>query len=658
MSRLLLSALLTLPLAWAAPVGAGEPRTVENLSPNSAPAAFAAAELEQYLAKTVGGEEAAASTAAPRIVVGLRDDLPADLAKRLPESKVGYDGYAVSIGTTKDGAALWVIGGDNDRGVVYGAYDVLERVGWRWFHPTLDPKDPEVRPTTTDASLPEGKWAVASPMKTRALIWYVSRRRIRANPPPPERLRKQIDWAMKSRYNSIEYRAIESEADEPLRKVLAEEADRRGMLLQAPGHNFDLFLPDDAKLFEEHPEWFGERRGVRRKHNSHLGAQFCWTNEEAASTFVDNASAFVEARPELDTLTMSALDGGRARPCDCSRCSKKPATDRYLALLNRLTEHLEETAPHVTVEAVVGYQHVEEPPEEVKPHPKLRGRFAAWQRSSAQGYGDDHAGPRLAEWARVFDNRLTAFQYYSDHYAGPTLAPPFTSLIERDRDFLVETGSDGFLNLLYLEGYWWRQTLNGHLAGRAFYDPTLDPHDLLDDYATRYHGEAAAPYMVKYYSKLDDVPGLGSKVWGNPQVKHQRFLEHLRTRQLQPSEKLVEDDSVLRYRLRKARSWHRVAEATIDAGVQTRLARKAGRSGKQEQADAFLESAKAKFAEARALAKEIAQPDDGVLDRDFVSAYTRRFNAVVESVHRHIEMSQESAKTGAAPSEEQPAETK
>lgn len=620
---------------------------IECHSPESQPATFAAEELKRYLGHTYDGavDVGVAKPNDARVVIGLRKDLPDDLAAHLPDAQEGHDGYAVAIRRSQSGKPLWIVGGDDDRGVLYGAYDVLERLGWRWFHPTLDPKDPHVEPEAKNPTLPEDRWSFASPMRSRALIWYVSRTQMEKTPPSPTELRTQIDWAMKSRYNALEHRALEGAPSEPLRTVLETEAARRGMMLQSPGHNFDLFFPDDPKTFDAHPDWFGQRDGERRRHN-HSGAQFCWTNEEATARFIENATEFVKSRPALRTLTVSALDGGPVKPCECEVCAKQPATDRYLALLNRLTKHLAKEAPGVTVEAIVGYQHVAELPESVTPHERLRGRFAPWKRNVGRGYSEDMQGVRLAHWSDLFDARMTAFQYYSDHFAAPALAPPYTVGMKSDRDYIVAIGADGMLNLLYLEGYWWRQTLNANLAGRGFYDPSSDLDGLLRDYARRYHGPDAGPFMAEYYARLSSVPKIGNKAWRLPERKHQRFLSQLRERQLRPAAKTVGDDAVFRYRLEKAKDWHAVIESAAAAGMWLRHARTRFQSGRPG-GDEMLRKANEHYEQTQALAAKVAASHRGILSPAFKPAYRLHFKAVSDRAKSSSETSTAQEATGA-----------
>ena len=118
------------------------------------------------------------------IVLGKRKDFSAEDQSVLPPSPKGYDGYVVAIRSAQGKApARILIAGENDRGVIYGAYDLLERCGCRWFYPTQDPHDREVVPEQSTLSLAAGHWAVASPFRFRicgaavgSMRWITKRR--------------------------------------------------------------------------------------------------------------------------------------------------------------------------------------------------------------------------------------------------------------------------------------------------------------------------------------------------------------------------------------------------------------------------------------------------------------------------------------------------
>ena len=102
---------------------------------------WAIQELRKYI-RTMNNVElsiARRTTAGPAVIVGLRKDLSIDDQRALPPPAQGYDGYAVVA--RGDAAPRIIVGGENGCGVVYGVYDLLERLGCRWFYPTQELED-------------------------------------------------------------------------------------------------------------------------------------------------------------------------------------------------------------------------------------------------------------------------------------------------------------------------------------------------------------------------------------------------------------------------------------------------------------------------------------------------------------------------------------
>ena len=97
---------------------------------------WAAKELQKYIHQISGCELPIAKRpgSKPVLIIGLRDKLsPADRAL-LPPAAPGFDGYAIAIQPSAGKTlARVVVAGDNGRGVIYGAYDLLEHLA-RLFH--------------------------------------------------------------------------------------------------------------------------------------------------------------------------------------------------------------------------------------------------------------------------------------------------------------------------------------------------------------------------------------------------------------------------------------------------------------------------------------------------------------------------------------------
>jgi hypothetical protein len=346
----------------------------------------------------------------PVFVIGLRAKLSRADRALLPPPAPGYDGYALVVrpAAGKTPARI-VIAGDNGRGVIYGVYDLLERLGCRWFYPTEDPADPEVVPQQGTVSLPAGSWAVASPMKYRICNgseWFFEMQ--------PAPALNQLEWAMKARYNAMGWQA---DTHTPLDKQYQQLADcgllaelkKRDMMLHGPAHSFNLLLRAEDYM-TNHPQWFGLRDG-KRVPQTFAGAQFCWSNREARKKFTDNVEAFARRAPQIHILCLVPFDGGQA--CECEQCKKEGASNLLMLLMGEVIERLKASRPDLLVETVGGYGAAMDPPDTAQIHPQQRVVWAHWGRGYTMGYDDDRYDRKanLEKWRRAARGGLTLCQY-------------------------------------------------------------------------------------------------------------------------------------------------------------------------------------------------------------------------------------------------------
>ena len=305
---------------------------------------FACDELEKYIEQMSGARLTDTSEPdKPRTIrLGLRKDLGP--SEDLPDSKPGHDGYSVSV--SPDSITL---AGDNPRGVLYGVYDVLERMGCRWYHPALDPNDPEVVPKNPNLSLPLGKWSESARIEDR--VYWISGLAFRI---VPEHAIPQLDWAAKNRFNTLSWQCVVELIDRHLEEMKAggifDEMAKRGLMLHGPGHSFPYFLSTE-RYFEKHPEWFGFRDGKRQPHGGVWPAtNYCTSNAEANEEFIRNVEAFVKKYPQIERLDLLPIDGGW--PCECEQCLKSTPTDLLVGLFNKLSDRLEKAAPDVILDGL------------------------------------------------------------------------------------------------------------------------------------------------------------------------------------------------------------------------------------------------------------------------------------------------------------------
>jgi hypothetical protein len=627
---------LLISLAASAPVAAGPARTnaVRFVAasksdwrivcpPPASPAInWGARELQRYLQQMSGCRlpitKRVRSKAA--LVVGLRAELSPEDRAVLPSSFQGFDGYAVAvvqaIGRTP---ARIVIAGANARGVIYGVYDVLELLGCRWFYPCADPKDPEVVPRQDSLSLPAGSWAVASPMKYRICNgseWFFEMEAVPAL--------KQLEWAMKARYNAMGWQAdthtpLEKQYQQLATWGLLAELKKRDLLLHGPAHCFNLLLRAEDYM-ADHPEWFGLRNG-KRVPQAFAGAQFCWSNREARKKFTDNVEAFARRAPQIHILCLVPFDGGQA--CECEQCKKLGASNLLMLLMGEVIERLKTCRPDLLVETVGGYGPMTDPPDAAQIHPQMRVVWAHWGRVYTMGYDDERYDRKdnLEKWRRAARGGITLCQYYTDNFAEPWVMSPFTVAMEGDRRYFRQKGIDSVYMLMWPRGYWWNHSLNGYLAGRCFYDFSLSPYDLLRDYARQYFGPKADPLLADYFEAWARDPELCYRVRGGSRDSDRAALADQRKRLLEPAVKLAASDRVLAYRLGKVEKLHTLAGHLMEVHRQRDEIQRLRRAGEFDRARVQLERSRGYTDEVMALFYALADLNQGLIERKEVPTF-------------------------------------
>lgn len=530
---------------------------IRQMSPQSRTSVWAAEELQKYIGQmTCARLEIKSEQQQDVILIGLRADVADDM--QLPGPQKGYDGFSLVI--DKDRI---VIAGDNECGIVYGVYELLERLGCRWFYPDQDPNDCEVVPELKYLSLTMDSYSVASPIEYRisnATSFFFDIQ--------PDIMKAQLDASMKARYNSMGWQCshetyVGQQYDEMVRTGVIEELEKRGMFLHGPAHSFPHFLRDEDH-FDENPEWFGMRDG-KRVHQVYGGAQFCWSNAEARKVFVKNAEQFVLNSPVIKIFCTLGFDGGPA--CACPECEKSTPADLVFLLMNELVEALGKSAPEVKVETSGGYNPVHEPPEKTVADERLRIIWAHWGRHHGMGYDDDRYcwKENLETWRKAAKGGLSLCQYYTDNFATPWISGPYPKVMIGDRKYILEKNIDSIYMLMWPKGDWWNHWFNGYMAGRIFYDVTADPYDVIRDYAIHYYGPGAGAYLKDYLLQWAEEVELPYRVKECSTKRERKMLAEQRSKWMNPAVESAKDDPVYSYRVAKVERLHRTSEILTQA---------------------------------------------------------------------------------------------
>ncbi|MBM4037499.1 MAG: DUF4838 domain-containing protein [Planctomycetes bacterium] len=351
--------------------------------------------------------------------------------------------------------------GESDLATSYAIYELLHRLGCRWFMPS---GMGECIPALRTIELPQTDVASAPGTIYRG-IWY---------------------------------------ADDAYRR-----RNRMGGLLLSAGHALELaYLTKDD--LAAHPEWQATDAAGKP-----IPGRYKWSNRELANAIADKILAHHAANPQPsfslspddgctfdDSPADKALDAGDFDPT----CQMTALTDRLLVVANRIAERVTAKVPDVLF-GLLAYVQYTRPPLRETPHPAIVPQIAPITYSRAHPMNDDRVpgNPSLRAivegWGRKA--KATSYYFYAYFLAEVTAPQPMLTKWGHDVPYVLAKGNCRF---------WQPETLPNfetmmyalYMGNRLAWDPTEKPQDVYREINERFYGAAAGP-MAAYWSFVDSV---------------------------------------------------------------------------------------------------------------------------------------------------------
>jgi hypothetical protein len=447
------------------------------------PLRFAAAELARYLA-LLGGP--ALPVAAGRQATPGTFFLTVDPA-------LAHDGFAIA---GEDGAL--VIRGGQSRGVLYGVYALLERLGCRFLAPgrELVPRLAELRlPTARHAETPAFpvrnvfRNAVA-PSHTEPFAFL-----------DPAVTIPELDWLAKRRYNHFAFYVDYYRLDlwEKHKGPILDALLDRGFTIEQSYHSLHYFCPPDenhdfgqygpSTYLRHHPDWYlpAMERGPRGLWQTRI--ELPAVRDVIRERFL----AYFRRNPELDILGLWPDDVPMNNPDP----QFTPA-DGYLDFWNDLAATLAAELPAKRL-GIIAYFELIRPPRRQRPRPNQQCWFCPLERNYQ--YPLDHALNRhwrepLQRWTELMGpGRLAIFEYYG--WAVPFI--PFREFAAQDLASYRELGAGGLYtwagftdNILGKDR---RLALDLYVLAHQLWDPATPLRPLEEEWTAGLFGPAAAPVL-------------------------------------------------------------------------------------------------------------------------------------------------------------------
>jgi hypothetical protein len=348
--------------------------------------------------------------------------------------------------------------GESDLASSYAVYELLDRLGCRWF-----------LPGELGECLPE--------MKTVAL--------------------DEVDFssAPATAYRGVWY------ADDDFKR-----RNRMGGLLLSAGHALEFYFTKEDR--EKHPEWRAEiggkpdaerlrwsSQGVADALADKLIAQHAADGQPTYSLSPDDGMNFDESKED------KALDAGDFDPS----MGVTSITDRLMVLCNRAATKVNAKYPDVRF-GLLAYANYFRPPVREKVNPSIVPQIAPITYSRRHPVADDRV-PHNKELRQIIEGwgkaaTETSIYFYGYNLAETSAPVPLIRKWSDDVPFVLKNNCKYFQPETLPN---FETTMHAlYLGNRLAFNAELKPQDVIDDINTRFYGHAAKE-MAAYWKYVDDA---------------------------------------------------------------------------------------------------------------------------------------------------------
>jgi hypothetical protein len=451
------------------------------------PITFAAKELQRYVKEMSGAELPVVHTPSKKhaIVLAIR---PLHSETKVSEDPTEEDHYRLNIDPKK-----LEIEGASARAVLFGVYDVLERLGCGWCVPGDDtvPKKNTLKISAMQVDTRPAfqyrmmlDYPLLSTAQSIAICDWIAKNRMNWVHPAPNATGEPKAW-----YNR--------------RDRVAPELKKRGLCLIIGGHTMHTWLPDT--YFAAHPEWFGYD-GSQRKPPT-----LCLANHEMTSELIKNMQNFLDRCPEVDVVDLwhpDLVHVGDEFFCHCAKCTRGLQTEGesakgqppspipmdaiqsayvlgYIEFVNRVAAAIATSHPKVMIGPLIYGQTDRAMPDG---SPRIADNvLVGLAHINRDSYRPLIGEPKSAINMRFVGNDLTwiaksshhfIYEYYNAWF--PPYIYPGAQVILRDLQILKDLDVQGSSSDMY--GY---SPINMYVAARALWSPGISWKDTILDFCTR-----------------------------------------------------------------------------------------------------------------------------------------------------------------------------
>lgn len=273
---------------------------------------------------------------------------------------LGPDGFALRW----DGSAITVMA-EGRRGFLYGAYALLEDVGFRFWAPAFPIYSTLGIPTEFVPSLSRLPVRKVRPRRETPRITVRGKTADAFRTHDKESSLALLDWMGKQRLNLLQARIGTWDA---FRDELAPVAETRGVDLSVGEHGYEFFINEE--VLRDHPTWRGVHPGGTP---GKPPVVFCTSQPDAVEYLLQHIVAYVHEHAELSAFAFWPPD--TPYWCACDACKERGSiADRHAWLVNALAGALRASGSRVRVRCLA-YMGFTDPPEHERLDPEVEVEF-------------------------------------------------------------------------------------------------------------------------------------------------------------------------------------------------------------------------------------------------------------------------------------------
>lgn len=385
------------------------------------------------------------------------------------DPKLSYDGFTLKT----VGDSLAIVGGI--RGVIYGVYELLEKLGCRFFTPLC-----EKIPSTVNIELPQLDETQIPVLEYRQHNYTD--------------FNKYPRFGTKSRLNAGKL----------------PEYMGGGIQYAWFVHSFEPNILDPKEWYDTHPEYFSLVNGKRVNEF----AQLCLTNPDVQRIAIEKVRAALRAHPECRIISVSQNDWDNH--CECENCARLDAQEGSSAgtlinFVNNIAEAIEEEFPEVIVDTLA-YQYTRPATSHLRPRHNVCVRLCSIEACFAHSFEDCDDKSRwvkrpdgttsnfihdLEDWGKVCD-RMYIWDYTTcfAHYPAPH---PNWHVLQPNMQAFIKNGVKGVFEQACgaIGGSVDLNEMRAYVISKLLWDANTDVERHIREFSDFYYG-AAAPYIREY----------------------------------------------------------------------------------------------------------------------------------------------------------------